>query len=116
MAYPELKKFCEKQGLGCHVVDLRHGTSRLKNSRETFDVIQRELFKCQKYSIGPCFVVSVMCLYLSKCLISLNVRRSDYVESGIQCFIDRLAESQSARSVTGLPKWQKKNRPTVVEE
>ena len=60
VAYPELKKFCEKQGLGCHVVDLRHGTSRLKNSRETFDVIQRELFKCQKYSIGPCFVVSIV--------------------------------------------------------
>ena len=51
--------------------------------------------------------VSCLCLYLSKCLISLCVRRSDYVESGIQCFIDRLAESQSTRSVTGLQKWQK---------
>ena len=58
VAYPELRKFCEKQGLSCHVVDLRHGTNRLKNNRETYDVIQRELSKCQKYSIGPCFVVS----------------------------------------------------------
>ncbi|KAL8599655.1 hypothetical protein ACOMHN_053832 [Nucella lapillus] len=56
VAYPELRKFCEKQGLSCHVVDLRHGTNRLKNDRETFDVIQREITKCQKLSIGPCFV------------------------------------------------------------
>ncbi|XP_070188285.1 uncharacterized protein [Littorina saxatilis] len=56
VAYPELRKFCEKQGLSCHVVDLRQGSSRLKNDRETFDVIQREVEHCQKHSIGPCFV------------------------------------------------------------
>ncbi|XP_076449165.1 uncharacterized protein LOC143285645 isoform X2 [Babylonia areolata] len=56
VAYPELRKFCEKQGLSCHVVDLRHGSNRLKNDRETFDVIQREISKCHKTSIGPCFV------------------------------------------------------------
>ncbi|XP_025105873.1 NACHT domain- and WD repeat-containing protein 1-like isoform X1 [Pomacea canaliculata] len=56
VAYPELRRFCEKHGLGCHVVDLRHGINRLKNDRETFDVIDYEVKKCQQYSIGPSFV------------------------------------------------------------
>nr|KAG5713556.1 hypothetical protein BaRGS_024604 [Batillaria attramentaria] len=56
VAYPELRRFCEKKGLNCHVVDFRHGSDHLKNNRETFDLIDREIEKSRKSSIGPCFV------------------------------------------------------------
>ena len=62
LAYPELNKFCDNYGLTCHVVDLRQGRNCLDNSRETIDIIRREIEKCQDRSIGPSFVVSAQVL------------------------------------------------------
>lgn len=58
VAYPELRRYCEKLGMNCHVVDLRTGMDKLGNDVMTFKMCEVEVEKCRRLSVGPNFVVS----------------------------------------------------------
>ncbi|XP_071107206.1 NACHT domain- and WD repeat-containing protein 1-like isoform X3 [Haliotis cracherodii] len=59
VAYPELRRYCEKLGMNCHVVDLRTGMDKLGNDVMTFKMCEVEVEKCRRLSVGPNFVCLV---------------------------------------------------------
>ncbi|XP_067673051.1 NACHT domain- and WD repeat-containing protein 1-like [Haliotis asinina] len=59
VACPELRRYCEKLGMNCHVVDLRTGMDKLGNDIMTFKMCEVEVEKCRRLSVGPNFVCLV---------------------------------------------------------
>lgn len=71
VTYPKLLELCEGHRLGCHVTDLRSGSGILTNDLETFHLIEKELQRCRKESIGPYFIVSRLTRHLISHVISM---------------------------------------------
>ena len=68
--YPRLKDFCRGHMLEFQVVDMRWGVrDESTDEHKTADLCMTELSGCQKYSLGPNFVVT---FYLSKYILFLG--------------------------------------------
>jgi hypothetical protein len=60
--YPKLKEYCrEKHGLEFQVVDMRWGVrDEATDDHKTTELCMQEIDNCQRVSVGPNFVVSIM--------------------------------------------------------
>ena len=65
--YPKLKEYCQSHGYDFQVVDMRWGVrDEATDDHMTSELCMRELRACQKFSVGPNFIVSVLqlqCLF-----------------------------------------------------
>ncbi|XP_053558868.1 NACHT domain- and WD repeat-containing protein 1 [Bombina bombina] len=60
LAYPEVQKFCQKNGLEFELVDMRWGVSDYATvDHKTTELCLREIEHCQKTSMGPYFMALV---------------------------------------------------------
>jgi hypothetical protein len=75
--YPKLKEYCrEKHGLEFQVVDMRWGVrDEATDDHKTTELCMQEIDNCQRVSVGPNFVVSIMfkMKHLEKILLKFHI-------------------------------------------
>ncbi|KAG8429177.1 hypothetical protein GDO86_018126 [Hymenochirus boettgeri] len=60
LAYPQIQTFCQQNGVGFEVVDMRWGVRDYATvDHMTEELCLKEIDYCQKTSMGPTFIVSL---------------------------------------------------------
>uniref|UniRef100_A0A673WHM2 DUF4062 domain-containing protein n=1 Tax=Salmo trutta TaxID=8032 RepID=A0A673WHM2_SALTR len=81
-AYPELQTFCQSLGLVFEVVDMRWGLrDAIAVDQMTTELCLQEIQACKRVSVGPSFLVGLLC----RCAVPLAQESNSRLESYCLC-------------------------------